>query len=58
MTKLEQNENGNYLCPHCKSVLTPIIKDWMNAITDYLCHQCKVGLKVLEERGILAYGKM
>lgn len=48
LNKLEPNEYGNYPCPHCDFILTPILREWMNPprITDYICHRCKIGFKI------------
>ena len=46
--KLESDENGNYLCPHCTRVLTPILKIWLNKVTDYICHWCKIRFNVFK----------
>ncbi|KKL75797.1 hypothetical protein LCGC14_2051290 [marine sediment metagenome] len=54
MTKLEPNENGNYLCPYCTRVLTPVIKEWIPAVTDHICHWCKIRFNVFK-KGIMTY---
>ena len=48
MPKLEPNEYGNYPCPYCNFILTPILREWMNppAVTDYVCHRCQIGFKM------------
>ena len=47
--KLIPTEYGNYPCPYCKHVLTPILREWMNPpiVTDYICHRCQIGFKVV-----------
>jgi len=51
MAKLEPNEGGNYPCPYCERILTPILREWMKPprVTDYVCHRCKIGFKVAFE---------
>jgi len=44
--KLEPNEHGNYPCPYCSYILTPILREWIPAITDYICHRCQIGFDV------------
>ena len=48
MTKLNPNKYGNYPCPHCSNILTPILREWMKPpmVTDYICHHCQVGFKI------------
>ncbi len=45
---LEPNEHGNYLCPYCSHALTPVFKEWLNTITDYICHRCKKRFNVFK----------
>ena len=49
---LEPNEHGNYPCPYCDFILTPILREWMNppAVTDYICHHCQIGFKIRLKR--------
>lgn len=44
--KLELDEYGNYPCPYCNNILTPILREWMPAITDYICHHCQKGFRI------------
>lgn len=44
--KLTPNEHGNYPCPHCTHILTPIFRVWLLIITDYICHYCQIGFKI------------
>jgi len=55
VTKLEPNEHGNYLCPYCTYALTPIFREWIPAITDYICHHCQIGFQISQLNGIYAY---
>jgi len=41
MSYLKPNEDGNYPCPHCDRVLTPIFRVSLLHI-DYFCHKCKI----------------
>ena len=52
MSFLEPNEHGNYPCPYCDFILTPILREWMNppAVTDYICHHCQIGFKIRLKR--------
>jgi len=45
---LEPNEYGNYLCPYCNRVLTPIFRVWLCKVTDYICHWCQIGFDVFK----------
>lgn len=54
--KLNPNENGNFPCPYCGNILTAIFKEWLQYVTDYICHRCQKGFKVRkEEEGILRF---
>lgn len=48
--KLNPNEHGNYPCPYCGYILTAIFKVWVLAVTDYICHRCQKGFKIIEQR--------
>ena len=50
MAKLEPNGYGNYPCPYCSFILTPIVRVWMKPprVTDYICHRCQIGFKVAQ----------
>ena len=51
--RLEPNEWGNYPCPHCTHILTPIVREWMNPPeVNYICHRCKI-LFVMKIKGDL-----
>ena len=47
---LEPNEHGNYPCPYCKRILTAILREWIPAVTDYICHKCQIGFKIKLKR--------
>ena len=51
--ELIPNESGNYPCPYCNHTLTPIFREWLLAITDYICHWCKIGFKIANKGGII-----
>lgn len=53
--KLEPDMNGHLLCPYCFRILTPIVREWIPAITDYICHWCQIGFKVSREESIDRY---
>jgi len=53
MPKLEPNESGNYPCPYCNHTLTPIFKVWLHCVTDYICHTCQIGFKVVVKGGLI-----
>ena len=43
---LEPNEHGNYPCPYCSFILTPIVREWMDPPgIDYVCLRCKIMFK-------------
>ena len=54
MSFLEPNEHGNYPCPYCDFILTPILREWMNppAVTNYICHHCQIGFKIKLRGGL------
>jgi len=53
MAKLEPDKNGNYPCPYCNHTLTPIFREWIPAITDYICHHCQIGFKIAIKGGLI-----
>lgn len=50
MNKLIPNQYGNYPCPYCKRILTPIFSVWLNKVTVYVCHKCQKGFGIKYER--------
>ena len=56
MTTLEPDENGNYICPYCTRTLISILREWLRKVTDYICHWCQIGFKVVsletQEKGM------
>ena len=53
MAKLEPNESGNYPCPYCNHILTPIFRVWLLRVTDYICHWCQIGFKIAIKGGLI-----
>ena len=53
MTKLEPDKNGNYPCPYCFHILTPIFAEWLLRVTDYICHWCQIGFKIAIKGGLI-----